>query len=258
MRKILIFVALITASVASALAQGERIGTRQWKLVQVAGINVTASSKAYLELNTNEGKFTGNAGCNRMFGSVDVQGQRIAFSGVGTTKMACVDPSATKVETAFVRALAKADRFKVQADRLDLYDRNLIVARLKAPTKHSPDDGGARPDLTRMKWMLEAIRGATVAKAGQSAFLVFDEEKGSAGGNSSCNVFGGSYSADRTTIAITDVVSTMRACVENNRMRIEREFLDGLRDANRYEIVRGRLRFYRNQRLILTLRGERK
>jgi heat shock protein HslJ len=87
---------------------------------------------------------------------------------------------------------------------------------------------------------------------------VFDKNKGSAGGNSSCNVFGGSYTATGRTLKITEVISTMRACIEDDRMSIEREFLDGLRQANRYEIERGKLMLYRNQRLLLTFDGERK
>jgi heat shock protein HslJ len=239
----------------SAFGQAERLGTRQWKLVQLDGANVAATSKAYLELDPEQTRFTGNTGCNRMFGSVTVQGRRIDFLNVGTTKMACLDPRVQRVETRFVNALQKVDRFRRQGDSLELYDRNLVVARLRAVTKELPDDSD---ELSRLKWTLEAIRGVPVAKVGQTAFLVFDQKKGSAGGNSSCNVFGGNYTVQGKTLKITDVVSTMRACVEDKRMNVEREFLDGLRETNRYEIQRGRLLLYRNQRLLLTLRGERK
>lgn len=258
MKKVLIIATLITASVAAAFGQNDRLGTRQWKLIQLDGANVSASSKAYLEIDADQSRFSGNAGCNRMFGAVDVQGRRIDFSNVGTTRMACVDPRVRRVETNFVKALENVDRFRVQQNSLELLDRNRVVARLRAMTKESPDPGGVSRALGEMKWTLEAIKGVAVGKLGQSAFVVFDENKGSAGGNSSCNVFGGSYTSNGKTLRITDVVSTMRACIEDDRMRIEREFLDGLRETNRYELQRGRLLLYRNQRLLLTLRGERK
>lgn len=253
MKKVLIIATLITATVAAAFGQPEQLGSRQWKLIQLDGANVAASSKAYLEINDGQTRFSGSAGCNRMSGAVDVRGRRIDFSNVATTKMACVDPRSRRVETNFVRALENADRFRRQGDSLELYDRNRVVARLRGMTKEKTGDG-----LTDLKWTLEAIKGVPVAKAGQSAFLVFDDRKGSAGGNSSCNVFGGSYTSKGTTLKITDVVSTMRACVEDNRMQIEREFLDSLRETTRYEIQKGRLLLYRNQRLLLTLHGERK
>ena len=50
----------------------------------------------------------------------------------------------------------------------------------------------------------------------------------------------------------------MRACEEDGKMQLEREFLDGLRRANRFEIRHNRLQLFRGQRLLLTLRGENK
>src|SRR5687768_11705985 len=105
MKKLLTIAVFITLSVVSGLAQNERLGTTHWKLVRLVGTPVTNSSKAFLELNADQTRFTGNTGCNRMFGAVTVQGRRIDFSNVGTTKMACMDPRIRNVETAFVRAL---------------------------------------------------------------------------------------------------------------------------------------------------------
>jgi heat shock protein HslJ len=259
MKKIIVFLALISASAVAVFAQADRLGTRQWKLVQLNGARVVDASRAYLELNTAHTRFTGHTGCNRMSGTVDIRGRRIDFSNVSTTKMACVEPRARRVETGFVRALENVDRFRQTGNSLELLDRNRVVARLTAMTKQMPDDGGdQRVDLEDRKWMLEAIKGVAVSKAGRTAFIVFDKNKGSAGGNTSCNVFGGSYTSTGRTLQITEIISTMRACVEDDRMSIEREFLDGLRQANRYEIERGKLMLYRNQRLLLTFDGLRK
>lgn len=258
MRKLMIFVALTAALTATALGQSERIGARQWKLVQVDRMRVADSSNAYIELNTDQRRFTGNTGCNRMFGSADINGRRVDFSNIGTTKMACLQPRIRRVETAFVRALENVDRFRQRGNSLELYDRNRLVIKLTAMTKQPPDTGDGRLDLDDRKWMLEAVKGVPVSKNGRSAFVVFDAEKRSAGGNSSCNVFGGSYTAKGSTLKITDVISTMRACVEDDRMAIEREFLNGLREANRYEIRRGKLMLYRSNRLLLTLDGQAK
>ena len=258
MRKVLVVITIMVASAVAALAQADRLGTRQWKLVQLEGLNVQSSSRAYLELEANETRFTGNTGCNRMFGSVYLQGRRIDFSNIGTTKMACTDTRVRRVETAFVRALENADRFRRRGNALDLYDRNRLIARLTAVTKQPPIDDADRVELGDRKWMLESIKGSPVGLAARGAFLVFDTAKRSAGGDSSCNVFGGSYTSNNGTLRITDVVATMRACVEDERMNIEREFLGGLRDANRYLIERGKLMLYRNQRLLLTFNGERK
>lgn len=245
---------MIAAATVATFAQADRIGTRQWKLVSVDGLNVGSASNAYLELNPAQSRFTGNTGCNRMFGSVNVQGRRLDFSNIGTTRMACVEPRARRVETAFVKALENADRFRERGNSLELYDRNRLVIRLSSVTKQPPQEAIVR--LEDRKWVLDAIEGKPVGKLGRTAFIVFDKQKQSAGGNSSCNVFGGSYTTKGSTLRITDVISTMRACVEDERMSIERQFLDGLQKTNRYEIEKEKLMLYRDKRLLLTLKGE--
>lgn len=257
MKKLLTIAIFIALSVVSALAQNDRLGTTHWKLVRLAGTPVTSASKAYLELNAEQTRFSGNAGCNRMFGAVNVQGRRIDFSNVGTTRMACADPRVRNIETAFVRALENVDRFRRNRGSLELYDRNRLVAQLTAVVD-PPRGGGQGVGLDDRKWVLESIKGTPVSKSGRSAFLVFDRIKGSAGGNSSCNVFGGNYTSTGGTLKIVDVISTMRACIEDDRMTIEREFLEGLRQANRYDIKRGNLMLYRNDRLLLSFNGEAK
>jgi heat shock protein HslJ len=258
MKKTIILAALMATLTVIVPAQAERPGTRQWKLVQVEGIRVTNASRAYIELNADQTKFTGHTGCNRINGAIDLRGRRIDFSNVAMTKMACVEQRASRVEASFVRALENADRFRQTGNSLDLIDRNRVVARLTAMTKQMPDSGKRRVDLEDRKWILEAIKGVAVSKAGQTAFLVFDKNKASAGGNSSCNVFGGDYTATDRTLKITDVISTMRACIEDDRMAIERDFLDGIRQANRFEILGNKLMLKRDERLLLTFAGERK
>ena len=258
MNRLILFVALIAAFAVSSFAQAERIGVRQWKLVQLNGTAVPNSSNAYLELNADQTRFSGNAGCNRMFGTALVRGARVDLSNIGTTKMACADRRLQRLETEFVRALENVDRFDRRGNKLELYVRRHIVIRLSAVTKQAPEDPRSEVRLEDKKWTLESIKGVPVSRRGRSAFLVFDAVKRSAGGNSSCNVFGGSYSAIGNSLKLTDIVSTMRACIEDDRMQMEREFLDALRATNRYEIERGKLMLYQNRRLLVTLNGEAK
>jgi heat shock protein HslJ len=257
MQRLFIAISFIAVTAVTVFGQADRLGTRQWKLAEINGEDVSDMT-AYIELNQQQTRMTGHSGCNRIFGGVSVTGRRIDFAGIGSTKMGCADRRIQRVETLFVEGLAKADRFSRNGNVLEIYDRRRLIMKLTLQGRR-PDDGpiGSTPLETR-KWTLEAIKGVPVAKIGRTAFLVFDQDKRSAGGNSSCNVFGGSYTANGTKLQITDVVSTMRACVEDSRMAIERQFLDGLRNANRYEIKRDRLMLYRNTQLLLTLAGENK
>jgi heat shock protein HslJ len=219
---------------------------RQWKLVELNGSPVKASN-AYLEFDLARKRMTGHGGCNRMFGGIEISGRRIAFSAIGTTRMACSDMS---VETAFLTALKGIDRFRQSGNTLELTKGRRVVMRFtdkQAPIRSS--------GLEEKKWVLESIGSTPVSKIGRTAFLVFDKVKASAGGNSSCNIFGGSYSSEADTLKITDVISTMRACIEDERMDIERQFLDALRETNRYKIRNSELMLYRDDRLLVTMIG---
>lgn len=238
---------------ATVFAQDGGLGSRKWDLVELNGQRV-ARSKAFIEINSNETRVTGNAGCNRLTGSVAVIGKRIEFSKIATTKMFCSDRNVMKQESALVRALAAAKRYNQTGNSLELIDRNRTVAKFTA----TRESGGNASGLDDKKWVLESIADRKTFKALPYAFLNFDSKKGSVGGNTSCNVFGGEYTANGKRLAITDVISTMRACVEDDRMSVEREFLDGLRRADRYEIANSRLTLYSNKKVLLSFRGEAK
>ena len=252
MKRILILLALLIAFGAAISAQPVPIAGRQWKLTELNGTPV-GTSNAYLEFERGQTRFSGNAGCNRMFGGVEIRGWRIVFSNVGTTRMACADRQVQRNETAFLAVLRTLNGFRLDGNTLVLLNGRRVVMRFVAPVKQKPGEPGESARFEDKKWMLDSIDGKPVPKVGRAAFVVFDNAKHSAGGNSSCNVFGGSYSTEGGSLRVTEVVSTMRACVEDVRMDIERKFLDGLQAANSYKIENGKLMLFRDDQLLLTM-----
>jgi heat shock protein HslJ len=253
--KILMLTMAIVAICSAATAQRpDKLSTEQWRLIEVNGVRAT-NTKAFIEINNNRNRFTGNAGCNQIFGGVSVTGRQIRFTKIGTTRMACTG-AANRIERDVVNTLPRVTRYEQVGDKLLLYRRNRLVMRFTALTREFPDE--TRVGLGDRKWVLQQIGNQVNIRALPEAFVNFDENKRSVGGNSSCNVFGGSFSATGATLRITEVMSTMRACIEDYRMTVERQFLDGLRRANRYQIHDGILTLYRDRTLLLTLRGVRK
>ncbi|MBC7900491.1 MAG: META domain-containing protein [Saprospiraceae bacterium] len=256
--KTLVLLAMITVFTSSgAFAQGDYLSTAQWKLTEAYGKRV-ANSAAYFEINIGRTRFTGNTGCNRMFGAVSVRTSRIDFSNIGMTKRMCKMPAGSVPENTFTKALDDVVRYRQTGNILSFYDRRgRLILKFNGPGKQEPEqpDNPEAEVLESKKWMLESIGNRKTFAAIKDAFLVFDSQKASAGGNSGCNVFGGSYRSANKKLAITEIISTMRACEEGGKMTVEREFLDGLRNTNRYDIKDSRLFLYRNQNLLLTLRG---
>ncbi|MDI1464579.1 META domain-containing protein [Catellatospora sp. KI3] len=90
--------------------------------------SVPGGAAAYLEFA--DGKVSGSTGCNQLGGTAEVRGDRIVFSALRTTKMACAD-EVNRLERAVLAALRGEVVWKVTADRLDLTgpDRNGLSLR---------------------------------------------------------------------------------------------------------------------------------
>ena len=118
----------------SATASANLRGTN-WRLVSVSDKPVTAPADtqriAHMILQTDSKSVVGSGGCNRMFGVYELNGEKLRFSGVGSTKMAC--PTGMDTESAFLQALLKVARWRISARQLELSDSSgVVLARFQA------------------------------------------------------------------------------------------------------------------------------
>jgi len=100
----------------------ELLGT-YWKVVEINGQAVTnppANQKeAHIILNKEENRLQGSGGCNSLMGSFEVmEGNRIKFSGVASTMMACPDMA---IESALGKAIEMADNYAINGKYLMLH-----------------------------------------------------------------------------------------------------------------------------------------
>jgi heat shock protein HslJ len=254
--KLFVIIGLLNIGIFAQNNWRNDLSAKHWELTELGGKRIY-SSKAFLEIDASQNRFAGNAGCNRMFGTVNINGKNINFGGVGTTRMFCSEAGVMKLEGDFTRALERVTRFEKTGNNLSLYARNRLILKFKGTDKSGSDDN-SQLKLEDKKWVLQSIKGRNLPKVETLPFINFDKAKRSAGGDTGCNVFGGNYSVTRDTIAITNIISTMRACIEDERMNLEREFKNGLENANRFEITGGKLNLYSGRTLLLTFRAENK
>lgn len=248
-RSLISILAIISA--CSAALYGQGVYGKQWRLSELNGRRIE-KTKAYFEIAAKDSRMSGNTGCNRMFGAATIKGKKIAFTKIGSTRMFCMGEPG-RIEAEFTKAMESARKFTVTADMLDLYNGGKRLARLTLASR--APDAPAGLSLGDRKWVIEAMNGREVADAGKKAFMVFDPAKSSVGGDTGCNVYGGTLKVDGNKILITEVISTMRACVEDERMGIERGFLDLLKDADNYKIEGERLTLFAWTRKLMTFRG---
>lgn len=103
-------VELTLVSVAGGASSSVLQGTR-WLLEDLNGRGVLDRVQATLEF-TDRGRIAGNASCNRFFGTAEVGDGSISFGPLGATRMSCTE-AIMKQETRYLKALEKAERFKI-------------------------------------------------------------------------------------------------------------------------------------------------
>jgi heat shock protein HslJ len=113
----------------------ERIEDRRWQLVELNGRSIELAAgrdRPYLELEATEARATGNASCNRFFGSYELAaGNRIRFEpNIGATMMACPE---LELEREFLDALASVDNYTLGDGTLSLNRARMVpLARFRA------------------------------------------------------------------------------------------------------------------------------
>ena len=98
------------------------IENRRWQLVELNGRPVPPIPEregAFLELDSSQGRVTGNASCNRFFGNYDLTANnRLQFApNIGRTLMACAELDR---EGEFLDALTRVDNYTIADGMLSL------------------------------------------------------------------------------------------------------------------------------------------
>lgn len=103
------------------------IAKHQWRLIQMNGKSLQ-NATAFMDFDISNNKVSGNAGCNRFFGTYTTNGSQITFGQMGSTRMACTDPAKSKLERDFLALLGKGSyTFDVADQTLNLYQNNNLV-----------------------------------------------------------------------------------------------------------------------------------
>jgi heat shock protein HslJ len=107
--------------------------------------------------------------------------------------------------------------------------------------------GNGGVDLAGTSWRLATLNNQQVVPGAPPT--LFFEEDGSMGGNASCNSFGGEYKVRGTTIEISQLFSTLMACMDNDRMAQETLYMQMLGQVEQFEVTGGQL-------ILTTTQGE--
>jgi heat shock protein HslJ len=105
------------------------------------------------------------------------------------------------------------------------------------------------------KWNLKKIHvEAKTEEVNTKAFIRFNQEKGSAGGNASCNTFGSNTAVNENKVSFSNIFSTKMYC--EGVQDTENSYLAQLAKVTRFEIKSKTLLLYRDKDLLLEFEAE--
>jgi heat shock protein HslJ len=213
-----------TAGSGSARTETAPVTGVHWTVdsLTVDGKTARAPSGTYLRIG-DDGRVSGNLGCNGFGSKATFEGDRVAFGGMWTTDMACGN-GPTSFERSLGRTIADKGAFTAKADG----DRLTLTS-----------DGGDRISLTKekdaplrgTKWTVTALGDKNVSQPlpkGADAFFVLRAD-GTFDGRLGCNHASAQATLGDGHITLGPARTTRMMC-QDSLMRTEKTLL-GLFDS---------------------------
>jgi heat shock protein HslJ len=116
-------------------------------------------------------------------------------------------------------------------------------------TTESDETPVGQVNLVNTQWTLESFEtaGEITPVLGETPLTLNFEEEGQAGGDGGCNSFSAGYQLEAETIMFSEIVSTLRACADDDLTQQEAQYLAALETAESFTLAADTLTiFYDN------------
>jgi heat shock protein HslJ len=106
----------------------------QWQLIDIGDMaaeksfSQTVLNQAHLHLNADGKQATGSDGCNRFFGVYALEGDKLTFGMMGSTRMACPHADLDRI---FYQSLKKTGRYQINGEYLELLQKDKLLLRFR-------------------------------------------------------------------------------------------------------------------------------
>jgi len=150
----------------------------------------------------------------------------------------------------YVLQVQRTKRINVPADASAYqYKLKKVLKKYKVQTKPVKEDG-VWGFVSKHKWNLIQLNGVT--QENSPAFLIFDTDKARFNGYAGCNNFFGGFEKTATTITFKQIGSTLMACADERKNKLEADLLNLMSDKTfRYDVADQTLNLYQDNKLVL-------
>ena len=120
--------AAVMISCGATGGSSSKVGKEQPSITNTKWVLADKVKGTVPTLNIEGNKINGSSGCNKYFGTIAMDSHSGTFtpSGVGSTKMACENMT---VETNYLGALQKVNKYVVTDSTLELYQDGLLLLK---------------------------------------------------------------------------------------------------------------------------------
>jgi heat shock protein HslJ len=102
---------LASACATTETSNSAALAGSEWRVTQIDGVAVTPTSRAAISFGA-DGRFYGNASCNRMSGTYRVDRSALSLNNAGLTKMLC-EPAEMEQERKLVELLGQVSSYQI-------------------------------------------------------------------------------------------------------------------------------------------------
>ncbi|NIG52310.1 META domain-containing protein [Chitinophaga sp. Cy-1792] len=229
------------------------VAGKRWTLEQMNGVTLDGD-KIWLEFEAGKNRYHGNGGCNGIGGEAKVNEAAgiVSFTRGMSTMMACINEQDMRNETNFQRALeGKTYNYRVEDGHLNFYGNGRLMLSFKQTG--NDQSSNEQPDvwtfISSKKWNLIKLGDNTLTESG--IWLEFDVKKDRFFGSGGCNRINGGMKKTKSTVSLTQAISTRMAC-SPEIMKREHEFLQAIGGQTfKFDVAEQTLNFYQKNKLVM-------
>ena len=203
-----------------------------WQVAEYMGADgAMATPVADATVSFQNGRVSGNAGCNGFFAGYTLDGTALSVTQAGSTLMAC-EEAVMAQELAVLTNLTEVASYAVVDDQVQLLNAEGTAVLVLAPQ--------AAPTLAGVVWQATNYNNGREAVVGMlegtEITAIFGDD-GSLSGSAGCNNYITGYSVDGDQITIELAATTMMMCAEpEGIMEQEAAYLAALTTAATFSI----------------------
>jgi heat shock protein HslJ len=101
-----------------------------WNLVELNNSKIEHPGPQVPHLRFETDKLTGNDGCNNFFGAYTLDGNKLKFGMLASTRMAC--PQINELDIEFNKVISITSSYTISSDKLELFEEDKLLASFLA------------------------------------------------------------------------------------------------------------------------------